>query len=1021
VDVQAVINAVLGIGSADCDVNLDLKIDAADVQLVINAVLGIDISLQVPDMVHINEFAASLTDALGYFDEDGDNSDWIELYNPSDEAVDLLGWSMTDDADVPDKWIFPAVSIASGEYLVVFASGKDRKLSPGGQLHTNFSLRREGEYLALFDSLGALYSVNLLAPEYPEQRSDYTYGRYRGESSRRYLYPPTPGSPNEDATAYRDSIGGVAFSPERGFYEEGFELALSGQSPGTDVYYTLDGSVPSRTNGTFYTSAIPVSGIATVRAVAFKDGYIQSRVSTHTYLFLDDVAAQPELPTGFPELWHPGYPVNYQMHPGVIEEYAEEIDDAFKSIPTLSIVMDMDDLFSQETGIYPNSQSRGIEWERPASAELIFSDGTEGFDINCGIRAYGDGSAMPWVNLKHSFRLLFKGIYGPAKLNYPLFEDSPVSQFDTIILRGGSNRSWANREENHEREEAEYVRDIFARDTQMAMGHLSSRSIYVHLYLNGVYWGLYNPSERPDASFLSEYYGGDKEDWDAMNAGGVIDGDIDRTAWNGMMEIAEGGLDTQAAYEEIQEYLDVDSLITFMILNHFIGNEDWSSKNWYAGRLRDPGAGFRFFSWDAEIAIFDPWFNNTGHNAGDTPQRLFHRLRANPEFRLRFADHLHNHLFNGGALTSDSSIERYTQRSNSLYTAIIGESARWGDNKMETHGYQPYTRDGDWLDAVNWILDDFIPHRGAILLDQYRDIGLYPNVEAPVFYVNGVYQHGGFAAAEDILGIENPNGAGTLYYTIDGTDPNPTSDPPVIVDSVVLLAEEAPKTVLIPTALDPGSNAWRIDANFEDSHWIRGEGIVGYENDQGYEDFISIDVGDVMFGVNASCYVRIPFDVAAEDLAGKNSMTLKMWYDDGFVAYLNGVKIKEMKAPEDPQWNAIATGDTPDFYDLALFNVSQYITELRQGNNLLAIHGLNASVGDSSDFIIAAELVTEEIFVTEPDGVGIASGDHITEIPLAETVTVKARVLNGLEWSALSEATFSVGSLGDAQRVSEKL
>ncbi|GAI85492.1 unnamed protein product, partial [marine sediment metagenome] len=250
---------------------------------------------------------------------------------------------------------------------------------------------------------------------------------------------------------------------------------------------------------------------------------------------------------------------------------------------------------------------------------------------------------------------------------------------------------------------AEYVRDIFARDTQLAMGELSSHGNFAHLYLNGVYWGLYNPSERPDAGFLSEHYGGEKDDWDAMNSGEMVDGN--REAWNTMMGIAEDGLETQAAYDQIQEYLDVDNLITYMIVNHYIGNVDWSDKNWYAGRLRETGEGYRTFSWDSELAIFGLWDNNIDHNAGDTPQRLFHQLRDNPEFRLLYADHLHRHLFNGGALTPGSCIERYTKRSDEIYTAIIGESARWGDNLMGTHSGLPYTRDDDWIPSVNYILD----------------------------------------------------------------------------------------------------------------------------------------------------------------------------------------------------------------------------------------------------------------------------------------------------------------------------
>jgi len=492
-----------------------------------------------------------------------------------------------------------------------------------------------------------------------------------------------------------------------------------------------------------------------------------------------------------------------------------------------------------------------------------------------------------------------------------------------------------------------------------------------------------------------------------------------------MMAIAEGGVESETAYQEIQEYLNVDSLITYIILNHYIGNGDWSSKNWYAGRLREPGARYKFFVWDAEIAIFNVWYDNTDHNMADTPQRLFHKLRDNQEFRLLFADHLHRHLFNGGALTPNSCIERYTQRSADIYTAIIGESARWGDNLMETHGGQPYTRDGDWIPSVNWIVNDFIPQRGEILLQQYRGIDLYPDTDAPVFTINGTYQHGGDISTGDSLSMTNHNGSGTVYYTLDGSDPRVPSIPPDIVDSVVLMPEDADKAVLIPTASNPADNSWSTDVDYNDSGWNDGDyiegrsGGVGYENDYGYEPYISTDVHDDMFGVNASCYIRIPFTVEQEDLSGLDNLILKMRCDDGFVAYLNGEKVAGAHAPSNPRWNSTAVDSDGDSSSVAEYDLSDYIDDLLDGENLLAVHGMNDSAGDSSDFLISAELVAVEYEGGTPSSVSPTASPYQDAITLNETTTVKARVLDGQTWSALNEATYSVGHIADNLRITE--
>ena len=709
-----------------------------------------------PIMLVINEMMASNSTTIA--DEHGQYDDWIEIFNPGPSAVLMSGMFLEDNDGF--RWeIPPNIGINSGQYLVFWA---DDGWPAEGNLHTNFKLDKDGDGITLYDTDGITV---LDTKSFSSMDTNISYGRYPDTGDNWYdMIDATPGFTNAMGMSCE-----VYFSRQAGIFTGSFSLALTAKSPAAIIRYTTNGSEPTESIGQLYTGPISITNTSIIRAAAFEPGYSRGPVKTKTYISLADVYSQPALPDGFPDLWHEGEPVNYQMYPDVVTEYAAYLDDAFTSIPSLSIVMDMNDLFSQEIGIYCNSLGRGVEWERPGSAELLFADGSEGFAINCGVRMYGGASCIPSENLKHTFRLLFKGIYGPTKLDFPLFDDeSAVTQFDTIVLRGGNDYSWVHRQDIHTREGAEYIRDIFARDTQRAMGKLSSHGNYVHLYLNGLYWGLYNPSERPDTGFLSAYYGGEKEDWDAMNKGEVIDGD--RTAWNTMMAIAEAGLSSQSAYEEIQECLDVESLITYIILNHYIGNTDWSTKNWYVGRLREPGAGYKFFSWDAEISMFDVWENNTGDDHPDSAQRLFQKLRDNAEFRVLFADHVHRHTFNGGVLTPNPCIERYSQRVDEIYTAIIGESARWGDNRMETHGGLPYTRDDDWIPSVNYILDDFMPYRTDILLDQYRAIDLYPTVATPVFYINGSYQHGGYVSAGASLTMTK-TGGGTIYYTTDGSDP----------------------------------------------------------------------------------------------------------------------------------------------------------------------------------------------------------------------------------------------------------
>jgi hypothetical protein len=154
---------------------------------------------------------------------------------------------------------------------------------------------------------------------------------------------------------------------------------------------------------------------------------------------------------------------DYDMDARVVDDplYAGEIHADMKSIPTLSIVTDVDHLFGPQNGIYTHRQGRGDAWERPTSAELFFADGTPGFQINCGIRIQGGVSRISKIG-KYSLRLLFKSIYGASKLQYPMVPGSPVDTFDTFTLTAWHNKSWAAGNSD-----AQYIHDTWVKDTQL--------------------------------------------------------------------------------------------------------------------------------------------------------------------------------------------------------------------------------------------------------------------------------------------------------------------------------------------------------------------------------------------------------------------------------------------------------------------------------------------------------------------------------------------------------------------------
>ena len=220
-----------------------------------------------------------------------------------------------------------------------------------------------------------------------------------------------------------------------------------------------------------------------------------------------------------------------------------------------------------------------------------------GFTIPAGLRIQGGWGRHEYIP-KHAFRLFFKTLYGPGQLEYPLFPESPVQEFDTLILRSGANRSYAGSPWMDHRLDT-YARDEWMRMSQQAMSGAAARGRFVHLYINGLYWGLYNIVERPDASFASAHLGGEREDWFAINHGGPISGDISRFA--ALQETLEeiDTLSPSEIYPTIAEFVDIAQFIDYLILHWYASHNNWSDNNWYAG-LRNPQGKLMFFAWDGE-------------------------------------------------------------------------------------------------------------------------------------------------------------------------------------------------------------------------------------------------------------------------------------------------------------------------------------------------------------------------------------------------------------------------------------
>jgi hypothetical protein len=859
----------------------------------------------------------------------------------------------------------------------------------------------------------------------------------------------------------------VEFSRVRGFYDTVFDLWLHTDTADAQIRVTLDGSLPTATHGLVYDGPLAITGTRCVRAVAVKRGYIDSESVTHSYLFIDDITRQsldgqrpgPDWPHNLVN----GQRFEYGMDKGVVNHrtWGAQLETSLLSIPSLSVVTDLAHLFDPHTGIYVNAQQHGRDWERPTSLELIYPDTPQGpgfpdlmpvpgdtmdmqwilpeamqggFQINAGLRIRG-GFSRSGNNPKHALRLFFRDEYGQGELKYPLFGTEGTDHFDKVDLRTAQNYSWSFSNDSANT----MCREVWARDTQGHMGQPYTHSRYYHLYINGQYWGIYQTQERAEASYGAAYLGGERDDYDTVKSAGssggytieATDGTLDM--WRKLWDLAKLGFSSHVNYFRAQgldpdgtrnpDYpvlLDIDNLIDYMMvvffdgdrdapISNFLGND--RPNNWFGIRNRKGDLGFRFFVHDAEHTMSRGMTDRTGpYPAGDqfqysNPQWIHQELMAHPDYRMRFADRAHTYLTGDGLLTPDRCIERLEFRAQQIDMAIIAESARWGSLSLNKT---------TWRNMVNHEINSFLSQRASVVLSQFQrtrlrdrtSAPLYPEVEAAAFSHSG-----GQLDRRASISMVAPQG--TVYYTLDGTDPR-LSD---AASTVKLIPEQAAKRVLVPSQmLDQATWAQWTLADMDDTSWISSAGNVGFDVDNAsYDGLIDLNIQDEMHQVNSSCLMRIPFTLHENQW---ESLTLNARYDDGFIAYLNGTEILRVNHHSRGaiRWNSRAIAERP--LNLARiwesFDISEHRHLMQAGHNLLALQGLNTSV-DDADFLLSATLQGKQVVHGDIAPTALA---YDGPLRLQRSSQLRARVFDGA-WSAMSEVTYAVGPVAQSLRITE--
>ena len=548
--------------------------------------------------------------------------DWVEIFNPGDTDVSLEGWCLTDAPGgkaSKRKPILGGAKIPANGYLVVFLD-KEKTDWAAGVAHAAVGLSADGETIALVDPSGQVVSRLDFGPQF----WDVSVGPGKGPGSVVYFRTPTPGAAN--GTDGRSGFSPkVMFSEPHGYKTAPFTLSMSSANPRASIYYTLDGSSPTKASAKF-TAPIPVSKTTVVRARAIVEGAafepILEQDYSATYLFVEDIVRQgPVPPDGFlPEnlanngqqkiyygmdtrkfLSDDGRHVTNKFVSSVngrrinLEyDVTQRLYDGFTNdIRTVSLVIDPKALFDAETGIYNHALKQGDAWERPTMVEQIHpGDKADEFSAACGIRIRGAITRSPGYP-KRSFHLVFRNHYGYGKLRHPLFGDEGAKVFERIDLRndqtaypGGGNKETM-------------VHELFSRDCQRDLGTTHNRSRYLNLFINGIYWGLYMYEERANDFYAASYNGGEAKHYDIVRTymddatngrtTGLVAGRDDwvKDFWLDTT-LAQGyGTDHPANYNRVRGlnpdgtrnpdypvYLNVTNLIRYVLVSHYVADTD---------------------------------------------------------------------------------------------------------------------------------------------------------------------------------------------------------------------------------------------------------------------------------------------------------------------------------------------------------------------------------------------------------------------------------------------------------------
>lgn len=521
----------------------------------------------------INEIVASNTNGLTDFA--GETPDWIELYNPTNQSIDLNNWTISDGNN---RWQFPTVQLAPNEYLVLFASDKNNVF--GEELHTNFKLKASGETITLTNKNDE--TVDFVT--YPSLATDQSYGRTTNGGEWRIFDRPTPYHTNPDADEAAIYQTKLSTNQPSGFYSNAQIINILSNRSDVKIYYTTDGTMPTKQDFLYEhplnLADLPLTSdslvyVSTSTEWQLPKGAFPRAVVLRVRAFRNDKPDSEILTTTYFKTKNP-----HQL-PVVLLSVAES------------------DLVGDENGIYVSGQDenywkRGRDWERNVEASFYDQKGELLLQQSCGLRL---GGGKTRLNPQKTLRLHARSDYGESHFDYPFWGEDYGDRFKKITLRTLDVSPWSQ----------SAIMDDFAHaviDNEIITDYV--RRQFVVVYINGVYWGIHSMREHNNEDFLARKYDIADDDIRKYSAGSHSDGTAEKfVALNEDLETLD--LSQPADYASVAERLDVVALTDYVITNLAFANKDWPTNNleWWSADTYDGKIRFIINDLDATMQVYN--------------------------------------------------------------------------------------------------------------------------------------------------------------------------------------------------------------------------------------------------------------------------------------------------------------------------------------------------------------------------------------------------------------------------------